>query len=123
MIGGVLPLLLAIAMIMPQQESVAGSIGNPWWLFLDGAVLIPISFWCLATGPKYISGPEVAMFYLLETVLAPVWIWLIFGETPTSAALAGGAIITTALAAHSIWQYRREKRRAAAPAAVRSRDR
>ncbi|WP_193175464.1 DMT family transporter [Oricola nitratireducens] len=122
MIGGVLPLLLAIAMIVPQ-ESFAGRIGNPWWLFLDGAVLIPISFWCLATGPKYISGPEVAMFYLLETVLAPVWIWLVFKETPTPAALAGGAIITTALAAHSIWQYRREKRRAAAPAAVRSRGR
>ena len=44
---------------------------------------MPISFFCLATGPKYLSGPEVAMFYLLETVFAPVWVWLIFSEAPS----------------------------------------
>ena len=75
---------------------------------------MPISFFCLATGPKYISGPEVAMFYLLETVLAPIWVWLIFAERPTTQSLIGGAILIAALVAHSLWQLLEGRRRKAA---------
>ena len=62
----------------------AFNVEAPWWIIFNGAVIMPISFFCLATGPRYISGPEVAMFYLLETVLAPVWVWMIFAETPST---------------------------------------
>lgn len=110
MTGGILPILVALAM-MATVDPDGRHVEAPWWLILNGAVLIPVSFWCLATGPKYISGPEVAMFYLLETVLAPVWIWLIFQEAPTPAALAGGAIIIAALATHTSWQFGRERRK------------
>jgi len=113
MTGGLLPVLVALAMITTVEPGSL-HVDAPWWLILNGAVLIPVSFWCLATGPKYISGPEVAMFYLLETVLAPVWIWLIFKEAPTPAALTGGAIIIAALATHTLWQFRRERRRRSA---------
>jgi drug/metabolite transporter (DMT)-like permease len=108
MIGGVLPVLLA-AVMMARAGAPPAPIPAPWWLVFNGAVLIPIAFWCLATGPKYISGPEVAMFFLLETVLAPVWVWMIFGETPTTLALIGGVILITALAGHTFWQFCRER--------------
>jgi hypothetical protein len=85
---------------------------EPGWLALNGLIVIPVAFWCLATGPKYISGPEVAMFYLLETILAPVWMWLIFSEAPTRLGLIGGAIIVTALVAHSLWQLSAHRRAA-----------
>jgi len=110
MTGGILPVLVATVMIA-TAEPVSQHVEAPWWLVLNGALLIPVSFWCLATGPKYISGPEVAMFYLLETVLAPVWIWLIFEEAPTPAVLAGGAIIIAALTVHTLWQFGRQRRR------------
>jgi drug/metabolite transporter (DMT)-like permease len=74
---------------------------------------MPISFFCLANGPRYISAPEVAMFYLLETVLAPVWVWMIFSETPTRNSLIGGAILILTLAGHSFWQLREGRRRRA----------
>ena len=35
---------------------------------------------------------------MLETVLGPLWVWLILSERPTSATLTGGALIFTALA-------------------------
>lgn len=110
MAGGTIPVLVA-AVMLASGEPATLHVQAPWWLVFNGTVLIPVSFWCLATGPKYISGPEVAMFYLLETVLAPVWIWLIFGETPTTAALTGGAIIIAALATHTSWQFARDRRR------------
>lgn len=98
----------AIAALMVWQQGYA--VEAPWWVILDGAVVMPISFFCLATGPRYLSGPEVAMFYLLETVLAPVWVWLIFAETPGTHSLVGGAILISALVAHSAWQWARSRR-------------
>ena len=89
-------------------------VEQPWWIILNGAVIMPLSFFCLAAGPRYISGPEVAMFYLLETVLAPVWMWMIFYETPSTNSLIGGVIMMVALLAHSCWQlYQGHRRRAA----------
>src|SRR5690606_116875 len=94
-----LPCLVAAFMM----TGTGFQIEAPWWIIFNGAVVMPISFFCLANGPKYISGPEVAMFYLLETVLAPVWVWMIFGEVPTTASLIGGTILIATLVAHSLW--------------------
>jgi len=53
------------------------------------------------------------MFYLLETVLAPVWVWIIFDEVPSNNALVGGTILIVTLVVHSIWQIAEGRRRAA----------
>jgi len=52
------------------------------------------------------------MFYLLETVLAPIWVWIVFAETPTTQTLIGGSILILALLAHSLWQMRSKARAA-----------
>lgn len=105
---------LAVALVMVSRTGF--HVEAPWWIIFNGAVVMPISFFCLATGPRYISGPEVAMFYLLETVLAPVWVWLIFTEVPTTASLVGGSILVAALVGHSAWQLREARRRRGTPA-------
>ncbi len=99
----------------PSWSATAGfRIDEPWWIIFNGAVIMPLAFFCLAAGPRYISGPEVAMFYLLETVLAPVWVWMIFYETPSRNSLIGGVILIVALVAHSVWQLIDGRRRRAA---------
>ncbi|MCL6706761.1 DMT family transporter [Pseudomonas sp. R2.Fl] len=98
LIATVFPALIAGSIAVPRGVS----IDNPGWIMLDGAVMMPVAFWCLATGPRYLPAAVVGMFYLLETVLAPVWMWLIFGEVPATATLIGGTIIVAALAAHSL---------------------
>jgi drug/metabolite transporter (DMT)-like permease len=75
---------------------------------------MPLSFFCLASGPRYLSAPEVAMFYLLETMLAPVWVWMIFAEVPSRQSMVGGTILIVSLIAHSLWQLRQGRRRRAA---------
>jgi drug/metabolite transporter (DMT)-like permease len=109
LIGVVLPFAVAAFMVSKTGFHVEA----PWWIILNGAVIMPIAFFCLANGPKYISGPEVAMFYLLETVLAPVWVWMIFAETPTRNSLIGGAILIVTLIAHSLWQLHEGRKRRA----------
>jgi drug/metabolite transporter (DMT)-like permease len=109
LIGVILP--LAVAVFMVSGEGL--QVNAPWWIIFNGAVVMPISFFCLANGPKYISGPEVAMFYLLETVLAPVWMWMIFAEMPSRNSLIGGAILIVTLVAHSLWQLHEGRKRRA----------
>ena len=110
LVGVIFPFAVAAFMV----GGTGFRVDEPWWLLFNGAVIMPLSFFCLAQGPRYISGPEVAMFYLLETVLAPVWMWLIFHETPSRASLTGGIILITALVAHSIWQLAEGRKRRAA---------
>lgn len=100
LVGVILPFIIGAAMV----SQVGYRIDAPWWIIFNGAVVMPIAFYCLATGPRFLSAPEVAMFYLLETVFAPIWVWLIFNERPSNASLIGGSILVTALVAHSIWQ-------------------
>ena len=112
LVAVILPFTVSVLMV----SQVGFRVDAPWWIIFNGAIIMPVSFYCLATGPKYISGPEVAMFYLLETVLAPVWVWLIFAEVPSKASMIGGMILITALIGHSLWQLAEGRRRRAAPA-------
>ena len=113
LIAAAAPLLLAA--LMTAETGL--HLEAPGWIIFNGLVIIPLSFFCLANGPKWISGPEVAMFYLLETVLAPVWVWMIFAEVPSNQVLVGGIILITALVVHSLWQLHdgRKRRAALAP--------
>jgi len=110
LVGVVFPFAVAVLMVSKTGINVAA----PWWIILNGAVVMPIAFFCLANGPKYISGPEVAMFYLLETILAPVWIWMIFAEAPSRNSMIGGTILIVTLVVHSLWQLQDGRRRRAA---------
>lgn len=110
LVAVILPFTVAVIMVAQTGFRVEA----PWWIIFNGAIVMPVSFYCLATGPRYISGPEVAMFYLLETVLAPVWVWLIFSEIPTTASLIGGLILIAALVMHSLWQLAEGRKRRAA---------
>jgi len=73
---------------------------------LNGLIVMPLASALIAIGPRYIPSAEVAMFFLLDTVLTPIWIWLLFGEVPTQRAMVGGAIVITTLLLHSYWRFR-----------------
>ncbi len=85
------------------------SFGVPaWmWLALNGLIAIPLATVLLAKGPRYLPAADVSMFFLLETVLTPLWIWMIFAEFPRPAVLAGGAVVIATLIAHSWWKLGR----------------
>lgn len=112
---GFVPLITAIfpgiaALILLPDTGF--QIAAPGFILFNGLIVIPLAFWCLATGPRYLSAPEVGMFYLLETVLAPIWVWIVFAETPTTQTIIGGSILILALLAHSLWQMHAKNRAA-----------
>ncbi len=109
MVGSALPALVAGLVVAQQGYAVE----QPWWLLVNGLIIFPISFIGLAAAPRFIPGAEVAMFYLLETVLAPVWVWMIFAEVPTRQSAIGGTILIATLLAHSMWQLHSGRKRKA----------
>ncbi len=110
MLGAILPAGVAAVALINNGGADAFHLDVPIWTILNGAIVIPAAFWCLATGPKYLTGAEVGMFFLLETVLAPVWVWMIFAEIPTRTALIAGVVLVIALIVHSLWQLSEDKR-------------
>ena len=76
------------------------------WIALNGMLVVPLASALIALGPKYIPAAEVAMFFLLDTVCTPLWIWLIFGEVPTEQAVIGGLTIMLGLLLLSLWRIR-----------------
>jgi len=81
----------------------------PWftyfWLIISGLIQMPLANLMLAIGPRYLPAAEVSLFLLLETVMAPVWVWLILGEVPPAKTFTGGGVILLTLILHSLAGY------------------
>ena len=54
-------------------------------------VTLPLTFLTLA--PRYIPAHEVQLFFILETALGPLWVWLVIQEEPTIKTIIGGLLI------------------------------
>jgi len=80
------------------------------WMLLNGMIIMPLSYSLLALGPRYITAAEVALFLLLETALAPIWVWFAVGEKVSLPTLIGGSIILTTLMVHSFYKLRLKRR-------------
>ena len=62
---------------------------------------VAIPFVLVTIAPRYITGAEVNLFFLLETVLGPVWVWLVIKEQPSVETILGGVVIIITIAIHS----------------------
>ncbi len=62
---------------------------------------VAIPFVLVTIAPRFIPAAEVNLFFLLETIIGPIWVWLIIKEQPSIETLQGGLVIITTIAIHS----------------------
>ncbi len=62
---------------------------------------VAIPFVLVTIAPRFIPAAEVNLFFLLETIIGPIWVWLIIKEQPSLETLQGGIIIILTIAIHS----------------------
>ena len=62
---------------------------------------VAIPFVLVTIAPRFIPAAEVNLFFLLETIIGPIWVWLIINEQPSLETLQGGLIIIVTIAIHS----------------------
>ncbi|WP_397541279.1 EamA family transporter [Roseovarius salis] len=76
--------------------------GHPWAMAVTGCIILPVSFFTLSLASRHTQAANVSLLMLLETVLAPLWVWMGVGERPTVNMAIGGAIVVTSLAIYLI---------------------
>ena len=62
---------------------------------------VAIPFVLVTIAPRFIPAEEVNLFFLLETIVGPFWVWLIINEQPSIETIQGGTIIILTIAVHS----------------------
>ena len=74
-----------------------------------GLVVSSFSRVLLGTGAKYISAAEMSLLMLIETIMAPIWVWIFLNEIPTIYTFIGGSIIILTLIINSIYTINRKQ--------------
>ena len=62
---------------------------------------VAIPFVLVTIAPRFITAAEVNLFFLLETIFGPIWVWLVIKEQPSLETIQGGIVIIVAIAIHS----------------------
>ena len=68
---------------------------------------VAIPFVLVTLAPRYITAAEVNLFFLLETILGPIWVWLVVKEQPSTETIIGGIVIIITIAIHSALSLRK----------------
>ena len=63
---------------------------------------VAIPFVLVTIAPRFITAAEVNLFFLLETILGPIWVWMVIKEQPTLETIQGGLVIIITITIHSI---------------------
>ena len=62
---------------------------------------VAIPFVLVTIAPRFIPAEEVNLFFLLETIIGPFWVWMVIKEQPSIETITGGAVIIFTIAVHS----------------------
>ena len=68
---------------------------------------VAIPFVLVTIAPRFIPAAEVNLFFLLETIIGPIWVWLVIKEQPSIEALQGGLVIISTIAIHSFLKLKK----------------
>ena len=79
-------------------------------VMIMGLVITPISRLFIGYGAIYISASEVSLLMIIETMMAPIWVWIFLNEVPSSYTFIGGSIIIATLIVNSIYTLKKEEK-------------
>ena len=68
---------------------------------------VGIPFVLVTIAPRFITAAEVNLFFLLETIIGPIWVWLIIKEQPSIETIYGGILIIMTIAVHSFYKLKK----------------
>src|SRR5690554_851001 len=109
---GCLAMLLPAALLggaqLPGQEDMQR-------LALMG-LMLPLAYFLIQTGARYLPGAEVSLVLLVETLLGTLLVWWWVGEVPTLLAFVGGGIIVATMLFSGLRDLHRQRSKAAAGA-------
>jgi drug/metabolite transporter (DMT)-like permease len=93
--------LAATITVLPVGWLASASFAIGWqdgfWLAAFGIVTMAIALPSYLAGAAEVAAGRSMLISALEMPLAPLWVWLAFGETPALATILGGSIVALAI--------------------------
>ena len=87
--SGIYGLFLSSSLTFSMNDILMG--------FLLGVPQLAFGFICVTIGTKTTQAVTVGLLMLLETIFAPIWVWIFLNEVPPLSVLIGGLIIISAV--------------------------
>jgi drug/metabolite transporter (DMT)-like permease len=88
---------LCALLVAPWAHPLAVSGADAVRLALFGTTQFGMGLLLLSLGTPLVSATRGALIGTLQTPLGTLWVWLVFGEQPAAATLAGGIIVLAAV--------------------------
>jgi drug/metabolite transporter (DMT)-like permease len=92
--------LLSGLVCWPMGQPLAVSGHELLILALFGLVNSAVGLALFTVGARYLPAIETALIGSLDAPLAPLWVWVAFGETPNLPTMIGGVIVFAAVIMH-----------------------
>jgi DME family drug/metabolite transporter len=111
---------LILAVWIAADESASFALTPRQWalMLLLALVQFTTPYVLFSWALQYVEAHQAALILLLETVLNPIWTFLLVGEVPPPATLAGGPLILLGVAGWMVLAWRRERRQRTAATIV-----
>ncbi|MBO6900221.1 MAG: DMT family transporter [Rhizobiaceae bacterium] len=102
--------VIAAIFAATQTSAFTASVSDMGFLFVFGALNLGLGLAFFATGARMIPAAYAALLGTFETLLGPVWVWLVHNEVPSGRTILGGAVVFAALMVHLGLEFRRMAR-------------
>ena len=96
-LGACFAIILATILAYTNGDGLVIPAKDMWLSFSLGAFTIGIGIAFVAWAAPYLPAPNVGVLVLLESVLAPIWVWIFLGLPMKYQEISGGMIILCAV--------------------------
>ena len=100
--GGLFGLILSGAVCFATGDGVAVSAHDAVLGLAMGAFQLGLALVLITLGSRRVPAADLSLPTMTEVVLAPVWVYLVFGETAAMRTLVGGALLLAAIAGDAV---------------------
>jgi drug/metabolite transporter (DMT)-like permease len=101
--------LSGAALSLPLAEPFSIAPSDAAYLTLFGCGEFGLSLVLFTAGARLVPTVEVALLGLVESALAPIWVWIAVGEAPGARARTGGAVVLVTLVLYTLTDWRRTR--------------
>lgn len=100
--------ILCAAVAFPLADFTHVTFRDLALLFTLGSITIGVANVLYMRGVARIPAAEAGLIGLLDTVIAPLWVFMIFNERPAQGALIGGGIVLAAVVYQIVGEGKKE---------------
>jgi drug/metabolite transporter (DMT)-like permease len=108
-LGGVFSMVVGAGMTALQGETLQVPLDDIAIALAMGALTLAGGMVLYTIGSRVLPAAEATLLSLVEVLLAPIWVWIVLGETATGGTLIGGAVLVAAVAFNAASGMRRKR--------------